>query len=176
MISVTAANNTDSPAEVYYPRDNILNREIINLLQYDIKLKIYTNDDYKSTDTYKTFKSYTDEQRAKGNFIFYGESTVFLQIEEKIDNIKMHVQNLKINEAATELIVPLDGEKRLIYTLTEHMYDEKTQTLSIYFGGFVHNFPTSYSYRLNMKFAGSITDNAEGFVKTSYITSKGEKM
>ncbi|XP_071646568.1 glutamyl aminopeptidase-like isoform X3 [Temnothorax longispinosus] len=170
FISVKAANSNDSSAEAYY----CINKESMQLIQYDLKLIIYINeDDYKNTDIYGTFKSYIDEQRAKGNFIFHGQSTIFFRVTSEINTICLHVQDLKIDEAATKIIYTFDGTLSLTYKPRMHKYDESTQTVILYVDDIArYNF---YNYRLVMKFIGSITDDAGGFVKTSYINNKGEK-
>jgi len=171
FISVKAASNNDassnSSSEVYFCS---INKESVNLIQYDIKLITYSNEnDYKSIDNYITFKSYIDEQRAKGNFIFSGLSTLFFQLINGINKICFHVQNLKINEATIKIIYTHNGTE-ITHKPRIH-YNKETQTVVLYIDNiFLDN---SYTYRLIMQFVGSITNNIGDFVKTPY--NKEEK-
>jgi len=167
FITVKTATGKNLPAEV----DDIY-KQSIKLLRYDINLTLYTNEnDYKNTHIYKTFKSYIDEQQEKGNFIFYGESTIFFKILNTIDKIQLHIGNLKIDETATKIITSYEGEN-LSETPTLHMYNDETIILFV-----SHNFPNQlhYTYRIIMKFVGSITDNIRGFFTISYKNNNGEK-
>jgi len=149
-----------------------INKESIRLIHYHINLTLYINEvDYKYTIIYKTFKSYIDKQQAEGNFIFYGESIMFFYFLNKSNKIQLHTRNLKINEAATELVFTY-GDVNLIQTPKMHIYDNETIVI------YINNFqPELYhTYRLIIKFIGSITDDTGGFFRISYINNKGEKM
>jgi len=161
----TAGNN--SPTEV----DDLVYKQSIKLLRYNINLTLYTNEnDYKNTNIYKTFKSYIDEQQAKGNFIFYGESNIYFKIIDRTDKIQLHIGNLKIDETATKIFSYYEVRNQS-QTPRMHMYNDETIILFV-----SHNFLNElhYTYRLIMKFVGSITDNNRGFFTISY-KNKGEK-
>jgi len=100
FITVKAATSNDSIAKVHH-----INEESVSITGYDICLMIYMNkNDYKNIPIYKTFKSYIDEQRAKGNFIFYGESTTIFYFINESNKIQLHIGNLKIDKAATKVV------------------------------------------------------------------------
>jgi len=167
FITVKTATGNNLPAKV----DNIY-KQSIKLLRYNINLTLYTNEnDYKNTHIYSTFKSYIDEQQAKGNFIFYGESTIFFEITDTIDKIQLHIGNLIIDETATKIFTPHESGN-LNQTPRMHMYNNETIILFV-----SHNFPNQlhYTYGLIMKFVGSITENSGSFFKISYKNNKGEK-
>ncbi|XP_071646515.1 aminopeptidase N-like [Temnothorax longispinosus] len=153
-----------------------IDRKSIELIRYDIELITYINeDDYKNIDIYNKLKSYFDEQRAKGNFIFQGQSTMFFRLKsEDVNRIYLHIQNLIIDEAATEITyISSDGINTIIKPRM-HEYDKKTQTVALYVDDVVlYNI---YNYRLIMKFVGRITDNTGSFFKTPYINDQREKI
>ncbi|XP_071646516.1 glutamyl aminopeptidase-like [Temnothorax longispinosus] len=152
-----------------------IDRKSIELIRYDIELITYINeDDYKNIDIYNKFKSYFDEQRAKGNFIFQGQSTMFFRLKSKdVNRIHLHIQNLIIDEAATEITYSSSDGISTIYKPRMHEYDKKTQTVILHVDDTIpYNF---YNYRLIMKFVGRITDNTGSFFKISYINNKGEE-
>jgi len=160
----TAGNN--SPAKV----DDIY-KQSIKLLRYDINLTLYTNEnDYKNTHIYETFESYIDEQQAKGNFIFYGESNIYFKIIDRIDKIQLHIGNLKIDERATKIFFYYEV-RNMSQIPIMHVYHDEIIILFLN-----RKFPNQlhYTYRLIMKFVGSITDNNRGFFTISY-KNKGEK-
>ncbi|XP_071568418.1 glutamyl aminopeptidase-like [Temnothorax nylanderi] len=161
--------------KVWLDEDNRIDRESIEIIQYDIELITYINEkDYKSIDIYNKFKSYFDEQRAKGNFIFQGQSTMFFRLKsEDVNRIYLHIQNLIIDEAATEITYINSVGINTIYKPRMHEYDKKTQTVALYVDDEVlYNI---YNYRLIMKFVGRITNNTGSFFKTPYINEQREK-
>lgn len=162
FISVKGTTNNNS-AELYYR----ICKESTKRESYNIELTSYIKeDDYKNTDIYNAFKSYIDEQRAKDNLIFSGQSTMFFQDIRGLHSICLHAPNLKIDEAATEIGFTLDGINSVIYKPNMHEYDEETQTVVLYFDDIF--LPDSNSYRLIMKFVGnSITNKRQGVVKKS---------
>jgi len=165
FITLNTATCNNSSANV----QNIY-KQSIKPIRYYINLTLYTNeDDYKNTNIYKTFKSYIDEQRAKGNFIFYGEFVMLFEIIKEINKIQLHMRNLKIDEAATRVVFNLRG---LQVNQIPEIYTNK-ETIVLYFDHYL--LTEIHTYHLIMKFVGSITDNTEGFFKLSYINDKGEK-
>jgi len=162
-VKTATGNNSSANIESIY-------KQSIKPVHYYINLTIYTNeDDYKNTNIYKTFKSYIDKQQAKGNFIFYGEFVMLYEIIQEISKIQLHVRNLKIDEAATRVVFKFQDFQ--VNQIPEIYRDN--ETIVLYFD---HEFLTEiHTYRLIMKFVGSITDNTEGFFKLSYINDKGEK-
>jgi len=166
FITVKTVTGNNSLAKV----DDIY-KQSIRPISYNIDLTLYTNeDDYKDTqytNIYNTFKSYIDEQRAKGNFIFYGEFVMLFEIVKAIDKIQLHMGNLKIEVA--KAVFNLGG---LQVNQIPETYTNK-ETIVLHFDHYLLN--KIYTYKLIMKFVGSITDNTEGFFKLSYINDKGEK-
>jgi len=145
----------------------------LKLMRHDIDLIPCINeDDYKNNNIYKIFKPYIDEQRRKGNFIFYGKSIMFFKGPAKPHFIHLDLLNLKIDKNATKFIVGF-GNNSKIYSPDVHVYYQKNQGVNIYFTDFV--LPDVHTYRIMVEFIGSITDNTSGFMKTSYINNKGEK-
>jgi len=149
-----------------------INKESIRLIRYHVNLTLYIyEDDYKNTIIYETFKSYIDEQRAEGNFIFYGESIMFLYFSNKSNKIQLHTRNLKINETAIKLAYTY-SDVNLMQTPKMHIYDNETIVI------YINNFQPDLfrTYRLIIKYVGSITDNTGGFFRISYINNEGKKM
>lgn len=142
------------------------------LLHYDIDLTPYLDEDYKNTSFYETFRSYINEQRADGNFIFYGESVITVEDICRTHVIRLHVQNLKIDEEMTEIVYNFNGSDNRLAP-KKYIYNNETQTIDMDF-----DYPFLQrinSYRLIMKFVGSITSGTESFVNTSNINDKEEK-
>jgi len=147
----------------------------IKLIGYDINLRPYINRDVKNTFIYAKFKSYIDEQRAKDNFIFYGESIMSFQCINQIYKICLHAKNLEIDETAIKIVYTSDGVNNMTNVPMIKTYDNKTQIIGLYFDDIL--LP-QYTYRLIMKFVGSITnitDNTGGFMKTFYRNNRGKK-
>lgn len=167
LIFIFIKNTNSNSVELYSTYRESTRRE-----PYSIELTSYIKeDDYKNTDIYNAFKSYIDEQRAKDNLIFSGQSTMFFQDIRGLHTICLHAQNLKIDEAATEIGFTLDGTNSVIYKPSMHEYDKETQTVVLYFDDIL--LPDSNSYRLIMKFVGSITnDKKQGYVKKSSNNEK----
>lgn len=161
LICVSAKDATSNNSAVKLNRR--IYRESTKEKRYSIELTSHIND-YKNTDIYKAFKSYIDEQRAKDNLIFYGQSTMVFQDMRGLHTISLRAQNLKIDETATEIVFTLDDTNSVIYKPNMHEYYEETQTVVLYFDDVV--LPVSNTYRLSMKFVGSNTiDKTRGFVK-----------
>jgi len=163
VLKIATGNNLPDRVE------RIIHKQPLKLTLYTVKLIPYMNkDDYKNTDIYKTFKSYIDEQQTNENFIFYGESLIIFKVTNETNKIQLHIQNLKIDETVTEVII--NGSDLQLLTPNVHINEE---TIVFHFN---HNLlPKSCSYRIIIKFIGSITDNTGGFFKISYINDKGEK-
>jgi len=169
LLSIAANIVTSSNTSVEF-----FNREFksIKLIRYNIVLVPYINDDYKNTDIYKTFKSYIDVQRAKDNFIFYGESTLFFEDINGKHIIRLHTLNLEIDEAATKIVYTINGINNATVP-KKHIYHNEAQTVDIHFDyPFLRGIDT---YQLIMKFVGRITNNTGGFVKISYVNDKDKK-
>jgi len=167
FITARAATSNNSLNKV-----DRINKESIRLIRYHVNLTLYMDEeDYENTSIHETFKSYIDEQRAEGNFIFYGESIMFFYFLNKSNQIQLHTRNLKINETATELTFTY-GDVNLSQTPKMHIYDNETIVI------YINNFqPELYhTCRLIIKFVGSITDNTGGFFRISYINNEGNKM
>ncbi|KAL6268495.1 hypothetical protein P5V15_001628 [Pogonomyrmex californicus] len=167
------SENDNSKTEVYY----LAYTAVVTPIQFYVYLTPYINeDDYKNTNIYNTFKAYFDEQRAKDNFVFYGESTVLFNVDIRTNILLLNVLNLAIDETATiaHAIVNSKSDKLTTYTYkpTLHTYDDKMQTVTIYF---VDDFLPRTLYSLTMKFVGSISDKSRGFFKTSYVNREGQK-
>jgi len=165
FMTVKAATSTDSISKVHH-----INVESVSISSYDICLTIYMNkNDYKNIPVYETFKSYIDEQQAKGNFIFYGESTINFYFISESNKVQLHVGNLKIDKAATKVAFAYGGVN-LIQTPKIHIYDNK---IVLYINRTLK--PEPYYYKLTMKYVGSITDNTGGFFKISYENNEEDK-
>jgi len=159
FITVKAATSNDSIAKVHH-----INKESVNITGYDIRLTIYMNkNDYKNIPIYETFKSYINEQRAKGNFIFYGESTTIFYFINESNKIQLHIGNLKIDKAATKVALTYSGVN-LIQTPKIHIYDNESIVLYVN-RTFKHE---SDFYHLTMKYVGIISDNTGEFFKIIY--------
>ncbi|XP_071569965.1 putative aminopeptidase-2 [Temnothorax nylanderi] len=170
FIAIKAVTGKVSLAEVNCRRG----MQSLNILGYDIDLTPYINeDDYKNTTVYEKFKSYIDEQRARGNFVFYGESTMYFRFRNKLNKICLHALNLEVDGASIKIVFTLDGINNTSHIPRIHTYDKETQIIGLYFDDLW--LPDSYTYHITMKFVGRITDITGGFVKTSYINNEGEK-
>jgi len=103
----------------------------------------------------------------EGNFTFYGESNVKIEIRVASPKISLHSKELEINETATTLIKD-DGT---IYKPTEHIYNDETNILTLNF----ENALSSNLYTLNMKFAGNLSEvrTKKGFLKIPYTDEVG---
>jgi len=103
----------------------------------------------------------------EGNFTFYGESNVKIEIRVASSKISLHSKELKINETATTLI----KDHGTIYTPIEHIYNDETNTLTLNF----ENALSSDLYTLNMKFAGNLSEveTKKGFLKIPYTDKEG---
>ncbi|XP_077269183.1 aminopeptidase N-like isoform X2 [Temnothorax americanus] len=147
----------------------------LNLSGYDIDLTPYINeDDYKNTTVYEKFKSYIDEQRTRGNFVFYGGSTIHFRFRNKLNKICLHALNLEVDGASIEIVFTLDGINNVSHIPRIHTYEnEEIQVIVLYFDHL--KLSDLYDYHINMKFVSSITDITGGFVKTSYVNNKEVK-
>lgn len=146
--------------------------QLIKLIGYDINLRPYINE-IKNT-FHKKFKSYIEEQQAKDNFIFYGESTMSFQCISQMSKICLHAKNLQIDETAIKIVYTSDGVDSKTNVPRVKTYDNKTEIIGLYFDDVL--LP-QYTYRLIMKFVGIITNNTGGFMKTFYRNdNEGEKM
>ncbi|XP_071646520.1 glutamyl aminopeptidase-like [Temnothorax longispinosus] len=170
LISVKGAFGS-SLTEVYCVKDT----QPIKVTGYNVELTPYINtDDYKHTDTYKKFKSYINEQQAKGNFIFYGESVISFKYTGQTSKICLNAINLEIDKTATKIIRFHDDGSNVTYVPWTHVYHKQSQTIGLYFKDVFEPDHSDHPYRLIMKFVGSITDNTGGFVKTSYLKNNKE--
>ncbi|KYM93558.1 Aminopeptidase N [Cyphomyrmex costatus] len=104
----------------------------------------------------------------EGNFIFYGESNVNIEIRFASSQISLHSRELEINETATTLV----NDKNTVYKPMEYTYDTVTNILILYFD---HELSPSF-YTLNMRFTGNLseTDSLKtGFLKFPYTNKEG---
>ncbi|XP_071646562.1 aminopeptidase N-like isoform X1 [Temnothorax longispinosus] len=159
--------------------DKCIDRESIELIQYDIELITYINEkDYKNIeidiDIYKQFKPVFDKQRANGDFIFQGQSTMFFRPKsDDVNIICLNYKNLLIATLATEITYSSSNGTSTTIKPRSHELSGHKQTVALYFDDVVpSNF---YNYRLIMKFVGRITNNTGSFYKTPYINDQGEK-
>jgi len=160
FMTVKAATSNDTISQVHH-----INVESVSITSYDICLTIYIcENDYKNIPIYESFKSYIDEQRAKGNLIFYGESTMIFYFINESNKIQLHIGNLKIDKAATKVAFTYGGVNLIQTPKIHDMYDNESIVL------YVNNAlkPESNFYQLTMKYVGSITDNTGGFFKIIY--------
>lgn len=183
FVVVTNAKNTtgnNSSVEV----EHTIKQYVTKVVRYNVDITLYLNEeDYKNTDffetisvrtnVYSTFKEFIHEQREKGNFIFFGESTIFFEDISGKRIISLHAQNLEIDKEATKIVYTVDGIHNVIVP-KEHVYHRATQTVDIIFDyPFLRDIDT---YRLIMKFVGIVTDNTGGFVKTISLNDEDEKV
>ncbi|KAL6268491.1 hypothetical protein P5V15_001624, partial [Pogonomyrmex californicus] len=159
FITLNDAINNDTKNNVYAdeqfikPFDNYIHFiPFIEDISTLIKFNMY--------DIYSTFSPYINEQRAKGNTLFYGNLTSYFQVSNKTNLIRLNVLNLKIDETGTEVFTSIDRKviKPIMYT-----YDNKTQTVVITFD---HEFLPSNIYHLIINFVG-IMINANNYWKSN---------
>ncbi|XP_011879067.1 PREDICTED: aminopeptidase N-like isoform X2 [Vollenhovia emeryi] len=181
FISVKAANNHDSLTEVH----DSINRESITVTGYDIILVPFVNendykrmdipDSYENIEITENLKSYIDEQVIKGNSLFYGQLTMHFRCKSKINTIRLHTQNLKIDDEVTTIMytdIRSDDRVARSYKPRMHKYDNETQTVVLTVDDVdLHKF---IAHRLIMKFVGSITYITGAFVKTFYKKHSGK--
>jgi len=150
----------------------IIEETLLKLIHYHINLTIYTNENYINTDFYTgEVKTYIDNERAKGNFIFYGESIMHFYLTNGVNFIELNTKGLKAYYTGR---IFFDYENL-------HLNQEKIHSLFNNKSAFIiidHTFTRGcqfYSYHLFMKFVGTITDNTGGFFKILYENDIGEK-
>ncbi|KAG5333954.1 AMPN Aminopeptidase, partial [Acromyrmex charruanus] len=150
----------------------ITEETLLKLIHYRINLTIYTNENYINTDFYTgEVKTYIDNERAKGNFIFYGESIMNFYLTNGVNFIELNTKGLKVYYTG-----------RIFFNYENlHLNEEKIYGLFNNKSAFItvdHSFTRGceyYSYHLLMKFVGTITDNTGGFFKIPYENDIGEK-
>lgn len=95
----------------------------------------------------------------EGNFTFDGETVINIHIHYTTQHIHLHSVELKINEAVTTLI----EHHGAIYKPIKHSYDMEKQFLILTF----HDKLEPGLYKLELKFLGTLSDEAEGFFRLS---------
>jgi len=175
FISVMFTNNTEL---------NELNYQFktIKPIAYNVTLVIFRNEnDYKneymfetvfySSNFYKFFEKIIYKQLKKGNSIFYGESTILFEDIYKKRILRLHAKNMAINTSATKIRYFANDTYHEIVPIM-HKIHKKSQTIEIIFDyPFLRDINT---YRVTMKFLGSITNKGE-IIKRSYINDKNKK-
>ncbi|XP_011701751.1 PREDICTED: aminopeptidase N-like isoform X2 [Wasmannia auropunctata] len=107
----------------------------------------------------------------EGNFSFYGESNVNIEIRHASSYISLHSRDLEINEAATTLI----NDKGTSYKPIEHTHDNRTDIITLTFD----NALLPGIYIVNMKFVGKLISEihsklvATSFMKIPYTGKEG---
>ncbi|XP_018397965.1 PREDICTED: uncharacterized protein LOC108775982, partial [Cyphomyrmex costatus] len=103
----------------------------------------------------------------EGNFTFYGESNITIEIRYELSNITLHSWELEINETATTLI----NDYGTVYKPVKHIQIITSDILVLSFNDVL----SPGLYILNMKFAGNLLDSSQkqGFMKFSYLSPKG---
>lgn len=103
----------------------------------------------------------------EGNFTFYGESNVNIEIRYTSSEIILHSRELEINEEATTLI----NNKSTVYKPMKHTHNSETNILTLNFNDAL--LPGLYI--LNMKFSGNLlkpVPQRRGFMKFPYANDK----
>ncbi|KYN08142.1 Aminopeptidase N [Cyphomyrmex costatus] len=115
---------------------------------------------------HRTFIKFISKRRKENEFVFYGESILLFQDINKKRVLRLHARNLVINTVATKIRYFANGMNNEIAP-KEHIVHKKQQTIDIIFDyPFLQGIDT---YRVIVKFLGSIPDNTGG------ITGKNDK-
>ncbi|XP_018405697.1 PREDICTED: aminopeptidase Q-like [Cyphomyrmex costatus] len=105
----------------------------------------------------------------EGNFTFYGESNVNIEIRFASSQISLHSKELEINETATTLV----NDKGTVYKPMEYTYNNATNILILHFD---HELSPSF-YTLNMRFTGNLSESTDsrktGIFKIPYTSEQG---
>ncbi|XP_028045964.1 aminopeptidase N [Monomorium pharaonis] len=160
--------NTVTSNDMHYAAVCNAKKSNLHLIRYDVDLKLYI-DKLMNLHDNEYFKSYVEKQEANGNFVFYGESNIFFQPVGVEKVIRLYFLNLKINEP--EIKVTYGSRIEKVIMPVTFTYNVECQSFEIYFD---EPFLPE-TYRLTVKFVGSINDEAGGFVRKSYTNRKGEK-
>ncbi|XP_011635753.1 aminopeptidase N-like [Pogonomyrmex barbatus] len=150
---VKAATDNDSMNNLYSEICmHSTNRQLIKPFDNHIELMLFIENfiNVISPDTYKSYKSYIDEQQAKNNSVFYGIFTSRFGVSNKTNIIRLNVLNLKIDETKTK-VISLTNFK--VIEPKTYTYDNKTQTVVI---TFVDDFLPLNIYRLKINFIGTM--------------------
>ncbi|XP_018399425.1 PREDICTED: aminopeptidase N-like [Cyphomyrmex costatus] len=103
----------------------------------------------------------------EGNFTFYGESNIEIEIRYELSNITLHSRELEINETATTLI----NDYGTVYKPMKHIQNITSDILILSFNDVL----SPGLYILNMKFAGNLlmSSQKQGLMKFWYLSPKG---
>ncbi|KYN27968.1 Aminopeptidase N [Trachymyrmex cornetzi] len=127
---------------------------------------------HKYSNFYEFFEKKIYQRLKKDNFIFYGDSTILFEDIHRKRILHLHAKSLVINISATKIRYFAYGTYYEIAPI-KHKINNESQAIEILFRcSLLQNVDT---YRVSMKFLGTVTDDKRGIVKTSYINDKGKK-